>query len=172
MWGSRLSQRWRTRWTECCSQSETHGINQKVCHAVEYNSCLSDSLLFNMTNNLAESFNAIICKEIVWSSQAIVYAFSTHGRVAGAVVQYNRQQVLTKYHDSVGRIVPPIVQELEKRRQTKIARMTKARAVWRAGRCCTATKLIPHEKRKGLLLFLFRVSLWHPSYTGPVLWFR
>ena len=106
---------------------KAHGIYQQVCQAVEYISCFSDSLLFNMTNNLAESFN--ICKEI--GGKRINYGLrgSYNGRVAGAVVQYNTQQVLTKYHDSVGRIVPPIFQKLEKRRQTKIARMKEARAV-------------------------------------------
>ena len=41
---------------------KAHGLFQKVWHAVEYISCFSDSLLFNMTNNSAEAINSIICK--------------------------------------------------------------------------------------------------------------
>ena len=54
---------------------------------------------------------------------------SYNGRVAGSVVQYNTQEVLTKYHESVQKTVPPVVQKLEKRRQTKIARTKESRSM-------------------------------------------
>jgi len=45
-----------------------------------------------------------------------------NARVAGAVVQYNTQKVLTQLHESMNKIVPPIVENLEKQRQIKIAK--------------------------------------------------
>ena len=77
-----------------------HGLYQKVCYAVEYISCFSDSLLINFTNNMAESFNAIICKDIGGKRINFVLRGSYNARVAGSVVQYNTQEVLTKYHES------------------------------------------------------------------------
>lgn len=41
-----------------------HGLYQKVKSAMIYLSAYSDSLLLKLTNNPAESFNSIICKEI------------------------------------------------------------------------------------------------------------
>ena len=106
-----------------------HGLYQKVCCAVEYISCFSDSLLFNLTNNVAESFNSIICKDIGGKRINFGCRDSYNGRVAGAVVQYNTQQLLTKYHENVYKAVPSVIEKLETRRQTKIARTKKARAV-------------------------------------------
>ena len=108
---------------------EAHGLYQKVSQAVEYISCFSDSLLFNFTSNAAESLNAIGCKYIGGKRINFGLRGSYNGRVAGAVVQYNTQQVLTEYHASVYKIVPPIVEKLEKRRQVKVAKTKEAREV-------------------------------------------
>lgn len=42
--------------------------------------------------------------------------------VAGAIVQYNTQQVLTQLHQNMGKIVPLIAENLEKQRQIKVAK--------------------------------------------------
>ena len=87
---------------------KSFSLYDKIENAISYISCYSDSLLLNMTNNPAESFNSIICKEI--GAKRIFYdkRGSYHARVAGAIVQYNTQQVLTQLHESMGKIIPPI----------------------------------------------------------------
>jgi len=72
-----------------------HGLYQKVKTAIVYLSEYSDSLLRKFTNNPAESFNSIICKEIAGKRINFANRGSYNARVAGAVVQYNTQQVLT-----------------------------------------------------------------------------
>ncbi|KMQ85131.1 hypothetical protein RF55_16498 [Lasius niger] len=93
-----------------------HGLYQKVESAIVYLSGYSDSLLLKFTNNPAESFNSIICKEIGGKRINFGNRGSYNARIAGAVVQYNTQQVLTQVHKSICNNVPPIVDTLEKRR--------------------------------------------------------
>ncbi|KAL6418882.1 hypothetical protein ACFW04_011717 [Cataglyphis niger] len=96
-------------------------------NAVKYISGYSDSLLLNLTNNPAESFNSIICKQIGGKRINFGKRDSYNARIAGAVVQYNTQQVLTQIHQSMCKTVPPIVKNLEKRRQIKVAKTRESR---------------------------------------------
>jgi len=41
-----------------------HGLYSKIESVIMYIAAYSDSLLLNLTNNPAESFNSIVCKEI------------------------------------------------------------------------------------------------------------
>ncbi|XP_072750547.1 uncharacterized protein [Anoplolepis gracilipes] len=95
--------------------------------AVKYLSAYSDSLLLNLTNNPAEAFNSIICKEIGSKSLNFGLRGSYNARIAGVCVQYNTQQVLTQIHKSMCKDVPSTVENLEKRRQIKVARTKKSR---------------------------------------------
>jgi len=71
-------------------------------------------LLLNLTSNPTELFNSIICKEIGGKLVNFGTRGSYNARIAGAVVQYNTQQVLTQLHENVYKIVPPIIERLEK----------------------------------------------------------
>ncbi|KMQ88744.1 hypothetical protein RF55_11711 [Lasius niger] len=93
-----------------------HGLYQKVESAIIYLSAYSDSLLLKFTNNPAESFNSIICKEIGGKSINFGNRDSYNARIAGAVAQFNTQQVLTEVHNNMDKNVPSIVETLEKRR--------------------------------------------------------
>ncbi|KMQ86063.1 hypothetical protein RF55_15069, partial [Lasius niger] len=53
------------------------------------------ALLLKFTNDSAESFNSIICREIGGKRINFGNRGSYNARIAGAVVQYNTQQVLT-----------------------------------------------------------------------------
>ena len=108
---------------------KSFSLYDKIENAISYISCYSDSLLLNMTNNPAESFNSIICKEI--GAKRIFYGKrgSYHTRVAGAIVQYNTQQVLTQLHESMGKIIPPIVENFEKQRQMKVSKTKESRQI-------------------------------------------
>ncbi|XP_067207257.1 uncharacterized protein [Linepithema humile] len=108
---------------------KAHGLYQKIESAVMYLSAYSDSLLLNLTNNPAEWFNSIICKEIGGKRINFGLRGSYNARVAGAVVQHNTQQVLTELHKTMGKDVPAIVENLEKRRQIKIAKTKEIRKV-------------------------------------------
>ncbi|XP_077260812.1 uncharacterized protein LOC143896691 [Temnothorax americanus] len=100
---------------------KVHGLYQKIESAIMYLSAYSESLLLELTNNPAELFNSIICKEIGGKRINWGLRGSYNTRVAGAVVQYNTQQVLTQVHQNVCGNVPPIVESLEKRRQKKVS---------------------------------------------------
>jgi len=104
-----------------------HGLYQKVENAITYISTYSDNLLFKLTNNPAESFNSIICKEIGGKRINFGNRGSYNARVAGAVVQFNTQQVLTEVYKNMGSNVPPVIETLEKRRQVKVARSKESR---------------------------------------------
>jgi len=104
-----------------------HGLYSKIESAVIYLSAYSESLLLNLTNNPAESFNSIICKEIGGKRINFGKRGSYNARIAGAVVQYNTQQVLTQVHQSMRKTVPSIVENLEKRRQIKVAKTRESR---------------------------------------------
>src|SRR5436190_15381051 len=75
-------------------------------------SAYSDSLLLNLTNNPAESFNSIICKEIGGKRINFGARGSYNARVTGAVAQYNTQQVLTRLHENICNTVPPMIENL------------------------------------------------------------
>jgi len=104
-----------------------HGLYDKIESAVKYLSAYSDSLLLNLTNNPAEAFNSIICKEIGGKRLNFGLRGSYNARIAGAVVQYNTQQVLTQVHKSMCKDVPLTIQNLEQRRQIKVAVNQKSR---------------------------------------------
>lgn len=99
-----------------------YGLYQKVDNAVMYLNAHSDSLLLSVTNNPAESFNSIICKEIDGKRINFGNRGSYNARVAGAVVQHNRQALMELYVNMC-KDVPSITENLEKRRQIKIMRM-------------------------------------------------
>jgi len=82
----------------------------------------SDSLLLNVTNNPAESFNSKICKAIAGKRINLGARGSYNAGFAGAVVQYNTQQVLTELYQGMDKTVSTIIENLEKRRQIKVAR--------------------------------------------------
>jgi len=68
-----------------------HGFYPKIESAIMYLSTYSDSLLLNLTNNPAESFNSIICKLIGGKRINFGKRGSYNARIAGAVLQYNTQ---------------------------------------------------------------------------------
>lgn len=76
-------------------------------------SCHSDSLLICATNNPAEWFNSIVCKEIAGKRINFGARDSYNARVAGAVVQYNSQEVLTQFYKSTSKNIPSIIENLE-----------------------------------------------------------
>jgi len=90
-----------------------YGLYQKIESAVTYLSAYADSLLLNLTNNSAELFNSIICKEIGGKRINFGLRGSYNARIAGAVVQHNTQQVLTQVYESMCKNVPQIVENLE-----------------------------------------------------------
>ncbi|XP_067216432.1 uncharacterized protein [Linepithema humile] len=106
-----------------------HGLYQKIQNAVMHLSAYSDSLLLNVTNNPAEWFNLIICKEIGGKRINFGLRGSYNARIAGAVVQHNTQQVLTQVYQSMSKDVPRVVENLEIRRQIKVSRTKKSREV-------------------------------------------
>ena len=99
-----------------------YGLYPKIQDAITYLSAYADSLLLNVTNNLAESFHSIVCAEV--AGKRVFYG--AHGsyntRIAATVVQYNTQQALTELHKNVYDNASSIIENLEKRRQIKIAR--------------------------------------------------
>jgi len=106
-----------------------HALYQKVEAPLRYLSCFSDSLILNHTNNPAEWFNSIIAKLIAGKRINFGARGSYNARIAGAVLQYNTQQVLTQLHESMCDSVPPLVEKLEKRRQIHIAKKKESRTV-------------------------------------------
>ncbi|XP_067205374.1 uncharacterized protein [Linepithema humile] len=104
-----------------------HGLYQKIESAVMYLSAYSDSLLLNLTNNPAESFNSIICKEIGGKRINFGLRGSYNARIAGAVVQHNTREVLTQVYESMKKDVPLVVENLEKRRQIKVSKTRESR---------------------------------------------
>jgi len=85
-----------------------YGLYQKIQNAITYLSAYSDSLLLNLTNNPAELFNSVICKEIGGKRVNFGARGSYNARIAGAVVQYNTQQVLTQLHENFVRLFLPL----------------------------------------------------------------
>jgi len=81
-----------------------HGLYPKIESAIMYIAAYSDSLLLNLTNNPAESFNWIVCKEIGGKRIHFGKRGSCNARILGSVVQYNTQQVLTEIRKD--KIVP------------------------------------------------------------------
>ena len=84
-------------------------------------------MLLKLTNNPAESFNSIICKEIGGKRINFGKRGSYNTRIAGAVVQHNTQQVLTELHKTMKKNIPDVVENLEKRRQIKVAKTRESR---------------------------------------------
>ncbi|XP_071652583.1 uncharacterized protein [Temnothorax longispinosus] len=106
-----------------------HGLYQKIQIALRYIAAHSESLLLNYTNNPAESFNSIICKEIGGKRVNFGKRGSYNARVLGSAVQYNTQDILTRVHKVKGKAVPPVVEKLEQRRQIKVARTRESRQI-------------------------------------------
>nr|XP_034194852.1 uncharacterized protein LOC117611076 [Osmia lignaria]XP_034194853.1 uncharacterized protein LOC117611076 [Osmia lignaria]XP_034194854.1 uncharacterized protein LOC117611076 [Osmia lignaria]XP_034194855.1 uncharacterized protein LOC117611076 [Osmia lignaria]XP_034194856.1 uncharacterized protein LOC117611076 [Osmia lignaria] len=104
-----------------------YGLYIEVEKAIRFLSCYSDSLLTNVTNNPAETFNSIICKEIGGKRINFGARGSYNARVAGAVTQYNTQQELTEMHKNMCKTIPPLVKRLEERRQRKVAKTKELR---------------------------------------------
>lgn len=91
-----------------------------------YLSGYSESLSLNYTNNPAESYNPIICKEIGGKQINFDKRDSYNARVAGAIVRYNTQQVLTKLHQNMCKTVL-LIENIEKQRQIKVTKTRKSR---------------------------------------------
>jgi len=108
---------------------KVYGLYQKVETAVERLSTYSDSLLLNLTNNPTEWFNSIICKEIAGKRINFGARGSYNIRIAGAVIQRNTQQVLTQLYKNTCESTPSIIEDLEKRRQIKVAKTREYRKV-------------------------------------------
>lgn len=106
-----------------------HGLYQRIEAAIMYLAAYSESLLLNLTNNPAEGFNSIIGKEICGKRIDVSKRGSYNARIAGAVLQYNTQQAITEVHKGMDKIVSPIVDKLEKRRQIKVARTRESRGI-------------------------------------------
>ncbi|KYN22252.1 hypothetical protein ALC57_05353 [Trachymyrmex cornetzi] len=106
-----------------------YGLYPKIQNAIAYLSAYADSLLLNVSNNLAESFHSTVCAEI--GGKHVFYGArgSYDTRIAAAVVQHNTQQALTELHKSVCNSVPSIIENLEKRQQIKTARTRESRKV-------------------------------------------
>ncbi|XP_036149752.1 uncharacterized protein LOC118647911 [Monomorium pharaonis] len=104
-----------------------YGLYQKIESAIFYISGYSDSLLLHLTNNPAEAFNSIVCKMIGGKRIHFGKRGSFDARSAGAAVQYNSQEILTELHRSMNKNVPPVIENLEKQRQKKIARTRESR---------------------------------------------
>jgi len=68
---------------------QLYGLYPKIENAIKYLSAYSDSLLFNVTNNFAESFQSAICTEV--GGKRVFYGAqdSYNTRIAAAVVQHN-----------------------------------------------------------------------------------
>jgi len=108
---------------------KVYGLYQKVETAVERLSIYSDSLLLNLTNNPTEWFNSVICKEIAGKRINFGARGSYNIRIAGAVIQHNTQQVLTQLYKNTCENTPSIIEDLEKRRQIKVAKTRESRKV-------------------------------------------
>jgi len=65
-----------------------YGLYQKIQSAIIYLNAYSDNFLLNLTNNPAELFNSIICKEIGGKRVNFGACGSYNARIAGGV-QYN-----------------------------------------------------------------------------------
>lgn len=65
---------------------------------------------------IAESFNSSVqfCALIGAKRILVCKKGGYNAKVAGAVLQFNMQQVLTEIHKSMNKIVPSIVDNLEK----------------------------------------------------------
>ncbi|XP_077272366.1 uncharacterized protein LOC143902956 isoform X2 [Temnothorax americanus] len=97
-----------------------HGLYERIESALIYLGAYSDSLLLNLTNNPAESFNSIICKKIGGKRIHFGKRGSYNARITGAVLQHNTQQVLTEVYKGMSKTVPPTVKQLEEQRQKKL----------------------------------------------------
>ncbi|KMQ86930.1 hypothetical protein RF55_13949 [Lasius niger] len=106
---------------------KSYGLYQHIENVISYFSAYSDSLLLHLTNNPAESFNAIICKKIGGKRINFGTRGSYNARIAAAVVQYNTQQVLTQVCQDVCKDIPLVAKYLEKRRQIKLLKTKESR---------------------------------------------
>jgi len=101
-------------------------FKNRKCH---YLSAYSDSLLLHLTNNPAEFFNSIIRKEIGGKRINFGKRGLYNARIAGAILQYNTQQILTQMHEGMNKSVLPILEKMENRRQMKVAKTREYREI-------------------------------------------
>jgi hypothetical protein len=106
-----------------------HDLYKKVEDAMKYLSVHADSLLLNVTNNRAEGFHSNVCKVIGGKRVFCGARGSYNARIAGSVLQYNTQQVLTEVYKGMDKAVPSIVENMEKQRQIKVARTRESRQI-------------------------------------------
>ena len=101
-------------------QLYTTGCYSAVFEAVRYLSCHADSLLENVTNNLAESGNFIVNK--LNSAKRINHCArnSFQMRCYGGVVQRNTQELISRVQLCADIEVPPSVIRMENRRQLHV----------------------------------------------------
>lgn len=97
-----------------------YGLYQKIDNAVTYLSAFSDSLLLNLTI-LQNHLIRLSAKKSV-ENALILERGSYNARIAGAVVQYNTKQIIKQIYQNMHKNVPTVVENLEKRREIKIAK--------------------------------------------------
>lgn len=97
------------------------GIHQKIEFCLKDLKRHSDSLILNVTSNLAESVNANICKTVAGKRPFFCAGGSNNGRVAMAVSQFNTHQCSTKLHEFCGETAPSIIEKMEEAREAKVA---------------------------------------------------
>ena len=101
---------------------QTTGMYQKIEEAIQYISNYCESLLHKLTNNIAESFNNLICVEI--GGKRINFGLRSQYLMRGfaAVLRHNTQQLLTETYASICESVPQLILDVDERRQLKVAR--------------------------------------------------
>ena len=100
----------------------TTGIYESVYEAIRYLSGHANSLLENVTNNIAEACNSIVNKCNAGKRTFQCARNSYEMRCLAAAVQHNTQRVLSKVHSGMGKIVPTSVKKLESSRQLHVRR--------------------------------------------------
>lgn len=102
-------------------QLHKSGAYTAVFNAVSTFSCHAESLLEDVTNNIAESANAVVNK--LNSGKRINHCArnSFQMRSYGGIVQHNTQELVSRVHLSAGMEVPAAVSKMEDRRKHQVS---------------------------------------------------
>lgn len=98
----------------------TTGLYEKVEQAMKKLSFHSDSLLYCLTNDAAESFNALVAVHIGGKRINFSLKNQYNARVYAAVIRQNTQQLLTEMHQKFYDKVSSVILDYEKQRKEKI----------------------------------------------------
>lgn len=93
------------------------GLYQKIVKAMDTVSFHSDSLLYKMTNNIAESFNALVAVNIGGKRVNFSLTNQYFVRIYAATIRQNTQQFLSEVHNHVYKEVPKIIKEFDQNRK-------------------------------------------------------